>query len=75
MTPMPPACAMAIASLASVTVSIAEEMIGRFRRDRAGQAGGDADAARHHGRMAGPEQHVVEREPLGKAAVNVRHSP
>ena len=31
MTPMPPACAMAMASRASVTVSIAEEMIGRFR--------------------------------------------
>ena len=30
MTPMPPACAMAMASRASVTVSIAEEMIGRL---------------------------------------------
>ena len=29
---MPPACAIAMASRASVTVSIAEEMIGRFRR-------------------------------------------
>ena len=27
---MPPACAIAMASRASVTVSIAEEMIGRF---------------------------------------------
>src|ERR1700722_1584958 len=32
MTPMPPACAIATASRASVTVSIAEEMIGTFRR-------------------------------------------
>ena len=32
MTPMPPACAMAMASRASVTVSIAEETIGRLRR-------------------------------------------
>ncbi len=30
MTPMPPACAMAIAMCASVTVSIAEAMIGIF---------------------------------------------
>ncbi len=30
MTPIPPACAMAMASRASVTVSIAEEMIGRL---------------------------------------------
>ncbi len=30
MTPMPPACAMAMARRASVTVSMAEEMIGRF---------------------------------------------
>ena len=29
-TPMPPFCAMAIAMFASVTVSIAEEMIGMF---------------------------------------------
>ena len=32
MTPIPPASAMAIASLASVTVSIAAERIGRLRR-------------------------------------------
>ncbi len=32
MTPMPPACAIAIASRASVTVSIAEERIGRLSR-------------------------------------------
>ena len=32
MTPMPPACAIAMASRPSVTVSIAEEMIGRLRR-------------------------------------------
>ena len=30
MTPMPPACAMAMASRASVTVSIAAERIGRL---------------------------------------------
>ena len=32
MTPMPPASAIAIASRASVTVSMAAEMIGRLRR-------------------------------------------
>ena len=32
MTPMPPAWAMAMASRASVTVSMAEETIGRLRR-------------------------------------------
>ena len=32
MTPMPPACAIATAMRASVTVSIAEEMIGALRR-------------------------------------------
>ena len=32
MTPMPPACAIATARRASVTVSIAEEMIGKLRR-------------------------------------------
>ncbi len=32
MTPIPPACAMAMASRASVTVSIAEETIGRLMR-------------------------------------------
>ncbi|MCY1241720.1 hypothetical protein D9M72_546400 [compost metagenome] len=31
MTPMPPACAMAIARRPSVTVSMAEERIGRLR--------------------------------------------
>ena len=73
MTPMPPACAMAMASRASVTVSIAEETIGRLRRDRAGETGRDADGARHDRRVAGPQEDVVERQPLGKAAVPIRH--
>ena len=35
MTPMPPAWAMAMARRASVTVSMADEMIGRLRKCRA----------------------------------------
>ena len=30
--------------------------------------------ARHDRAVAGAEQHVVEREPLGKSGLNVRHS-
>ena len=69
MTPMPPACAIAMASRASVTVSIAEETIGRLRRIAAGEARADVDRARHHGGMAGPQQHVVEGEALRELQV------
>ena len=46
MTPMPPAWAMAIAMRASVTVSMAEEMIGMLSAMRAGDAGADVDLGR-----------------------------
>ena len=45
----------------------------QVQRDRAGETGRDADGARHDRRVAGPEQDVVERQPLGKAAVRIRH--
>ena len=62
MTPMPPACAMAIASRASVTVSMAAEMIGRLRLIDARQPGGDVGLRRQHLGMAGLQQNVVESE-------------
>ena len=60
MTPMPPACAMAIAMRASVTVSIAEAMIGMLSAIVAGEPGADVDVGRQHFGVAGPQQHVVE---------------
>ena len=42
--------------------------------DRAGEPRPDIGGARHDRAMAGAQQHVVEREPLGKAGLNVRHS-
>ena len=69
MTPMPPACAIAIASRASVTVSIAEERIGRLSRIARVRRVADVDRARHHRGMARPQQDVVERQPLDYAEV------
>ena len=40
MIPMPPCCAMAMAILASVTVSMAAETMGRFETDPASRDGG-----------------------------------
>ena len=60
MTPMPPACAMAIAMWASVTVSMAEAMIGMFNetlrviRDRISTSDGITSE------RAGLQQHIVE---------------
>ena len=66
MTPMPPACAIATASRASVTVSIAEEMIGTLRRiDRVSRAPISTWLGMI-GAMSGPQQHVVEGETFGK---------
>ena len=67
MTPMPPACAMAMASRASVTVSIAEEMIGRLRRIVRVSRVAILAALGMTALWPGPQQDVVEREPLGKA--------
>ena len=73
MTPMPPACAIAIASRASVTVSMAEETIGRLSRIVRVSRVPISAALGMIALMARAEQHVVEREPLGKSGLNVRH--
>ena len=46
--PVPPACAIAIANFDSVTVSIAEAMIGRLSAIEAGDVGADIDFGRQH---------------------------
>ncbi len=68
MTPRPPACAMAMARRASVTVSMAEEMIGMLSSMVARQAGADVDLARHDEGMTRLQQHVVEGERLATRA-------
>ena len=69
-TPMPPACAIAIAMRTSVTVSMAEAMIGILRRDAAGDAGADIDLGRQHTGQARLQQHVVEGQRLAGGAVH-----
>ncbi len=64
MTPSPPACAMAIASGASVTVSMAAEMIGRFSEIEARQPRREVGLAGQHRRIPGRQQHVVEGQRL-----------
>ena len=72
MTPMPPACAMAIAISASVTVSMAEATIGmlsgisRVMRLRMSTSDGQ-----HFG-QPGPDQHVVEGQRLAQGSVGYR---
>ena len=74
MTPIPPACAIAIASLASVTVSIAAETIGRLRRMARVSRAPMSVALGITELMPGAQQHVVERESLGnKVRFNDRH--
>ena len=58
---MPPACAMAIAIRASVTVSIAEAMIGMLSGMRAGDVGADIGLGGQDVRQARFQKHVVER--------------
>ncbi len=60
MTPIPPASAIAIASLASVTVSIAAEMIGRLRRIVRVSCVPILVALRHDRAQSRTEQDVVE---------------
>ncbi len=60
MTPMPPACAMAMASRDSVTVSMAAEMIGRLRSMSRAMRVRYVDIAGHDFGMAGLQQHVVK---------------
>ena len=74
--PIPPSRASAIASRASVTVSIAAETTGMLHLDRARQPGARRDVVREHARLGRHEQDVVEGEPLaartsgrGRAAV------
>ncbi len=73
MMPRPPACAMAIASRASVTVSIAAEMIGIERRIDFVSRVAVAPLRGQHRRCAGLHQHVVERQIFGDVAR--RHGP
>ena len=60
MTPRPPAWAMAMAMRASVTVSMAEAMIGRLRRIERVSRVGDLDSRGQDLGAARPQQHVVE---------------
>ncbi len=62
MTPRPPFCAMAIAMRASVTVSIAEAMMGRLSATERVRRVRDVDVGRQHLGAARPQQHVIEGE-------------
>ena len=66
MTPMPPCCAIAIASRDSVTVSIAALASGTFRRMLRVNRVRDVDLARHDLRVPRHQQHVVEGERGGE---------
>src|SRR6187549_2144747 len=57
---MPPACAMAIAICASVTVSIAEAMIGMFT---------EIDVGWQNFRQARLDQYIVESESFARACI------
>ncbi|VFS64052.1 Uncharacterised protein [Kluyvera cryocrescens] len=59
---MPPSCASAIARRASVTVSIAAESIGMFRRIVLVSWGAKVSRVRQNGRMSGNEENVVKRQ-------------
>ena len=71
-TPMPPACAMAIAIWYSVTVSIAEATIGMLRLISRVMLGADVHLGGQHVRQAGLEQHVVEGERLGNGRIDLQ---
>ena len=62
MTPMPPCCAIAIASRDSVTVSIAALSSGTLTRMLRVTHDDDVDFARDDRRVPRHEQHVVEGE-------------
>ena len=59
---MPPSRASAIASRASVTVSIAADDDRNAQLDRARQPRARRDVVREHARLGRDEEHVVERE-------------
>ena len=73
MTPMPPACAMAMAIRASVTVSIAADTSGmlraisRVKRVRVSAVGGQDRGGRRH------QQHVVEGQRLANLHPALSH--
>ena len=62
MMPMPPSRASAIASRASVTVSIAAETTGMLSSIVRGQPRAGRDVVRQDARLGRHEQHVVEGE-------------
>ena len=68
MMPMPPLWAMVMARRASVTVSIAAETIGMFRRRSAGQPRGGIYVARQDDGVAWDEVDVVVGQGLGEDA-------
>ena len=59
---MPPACAMAMARPASVTVSMADDSSGMLSRMDSRQLGHDFHLPRHHLGRAGNQQYIVERQ-------------
>jgi len=75
MTPIPPDCAMAIAIRASVTVSIAEAMMGMLSGMARVTRGADIGLGGQDVRKAGLEQHVIERIGLAYSLKSLqRHS-
>ena len=62
MIPMPPACAIPIASRDSVTVSMAEETKGMFRSIFPGESRRDFGVAGEHLGVAGNQEDIVERQ-------------
>ena len=73
-TPMPPACAMAIAILVFGHRVHGGGDDRQVERDRAGDAGADIDLRRQHVGQAGLEQHVVEGERLGERIADHGHN-
>ena len=65
MTPIPPASAMAITSLASVTVVHRGGNDRQVEADRAGELRSDIRCARHHRAWSWTQQDVVERKAFG----------
>ena len=74
MMPMPPSCAMVIASRASVTVSIAADTNGMLSRMPRVRRVDEVDLARQDVRVRGDEQDVVEGECFLDDS-HFRHSP
>ena len=71
-TPIPPARAIAIASGASVTVSMAADMSGHSQFDP-GERRRRVDLGRQHFAPTGDDEHVIEGERLGAGEDLVVH--